>query len=169
MMINRPLFPQDKNYILKEAQTDTKTKLLERLVEKVRETYLNRYNPLGLEDDTVKVIKQCKQFNLHYLDTFYWELAGIFRYRIGSNQLEFIFSGISHYEKYFDNWCEMFDRWAEDFLTSRYFIRAVLEMTILHSQERVALLAKDRLKVYLAQYFNLKVYRFRGIVPTAAA
>jgi hypothetical protein len=57
----------------------------------------------------------------------------------------------------------------EDFISSPFFIRAVLEMTILKPKNRVAFLAKDRLKVYLSQYFNLKVYKYRGIVPIQAA
>lgn len=169
MTIYRPLFPQDKNYILKEVQVDTKDTLLHHMVTKVRQTYLAKFNPLDLEDDTVRAIKQCQQFILDHLDIFYWELAGVFRYRIGSNQLEFIFSGKSHYDKYHDDWTEAFDIWLEDFLMSPYFIRAVLEMTILAPNKRAALLAKDRMKVYLSQYFNLKVYKFRGIVPVEAA
>ena len=164
MTSSRALFAQDKNYILKEVQADTKDTLLNQMVKKVRENYLSRSNPLDLEDDTVRAIKQCRQFTLDHLDMFYWELAGVFRYRIGSNQLEFIFSGRSHYDKYYDDWTEAFEIWLEDFLMSPYFIRAVLEMSILMPNKRAALLAKDRMKVYLSQYFNLKVYKYRGIV-----
>ena len=94
------LFPQDKNYILKEVQTDAQSDLLSDLVLKVKDTYLSRYNPLDVEDDTIRVIKNCKKICTTHLDNFYWELAGIYRYKIGSNQLEFIFSGRSHYDKY---------------------------------------------------------------------
>ena len=169
MTVYCPLFPQDKNYILKEVQGDTQAELLEQLAQKVRNTYLARCNPLGLEDDTIKAIKGCVQFSMDHLDAFYWELAAIFRYKIGSNQLEFIFSGKSHYEKYLDDWRDAFNLWIDDFMRSPYFIRAVLEMTILQPGGRAALLAKDRMKVYLTQYFNLKVYKFRGIVPVMAA
>lgn len=163
------LFPQDKNYILKEVQTDAQSNLLSDLVLNVRDTYLSRYNPLDVEDDTVRVIKNCKKICTIHLDNFYWELAGIYRYKIGSNQLEFIFSGRSHYDKYMDDWLEAFEIWMEDFLLSPYFIRAILEMAILQPDSRAAHLAKDRLKVYLSQYFGLKVYKYRGIVPIEAA
>lgn len=169
MTVSRPLFPQDKNYTLKEVQADTKTALLERLARKVRNTYLSRCNPLGLEDDTVRVINSCEEFFLEHLDNFYWELAGVFRYQLGSNQLEFIFSGKSHYDQYIGDWIDAFDLWIEDFIRSPYFIRAVLEMTVLQPNGRAAFLAKDRMKVYLTQYFNLKVYKYRGIVPVVAA
>ena len=163
------LFPQDKNYILKEVQTDRQHILLQTLVSNARDTYLTRQNPLGLEDDTIKALLACENFSIEHLDVFYWELAGVYRYRIGSNQLEFIFSGKSHYDKYFDDWSEAFEIWMEDFLQSPYFIRAVLEISILQPNSRAAFLAKDRLKVYLSQYFNLKVYKYRGIIPIEAA
>ncbi|MDH3710049.1 MAG: hypothetical protein OER04_09190 [Cyclobacteriaceae bacterium] len=168
--MNSPLlFPQDKNYILKEAQEKTKSQLLTDLAESARIIYLQKYNPLGLEDDTIKAIKSCRQPIIENLDNFYSELAGVYRYKIGSNQLEFIFSGKSHYEKYLDDWKEAFELWVEDFSLSPYFIRAVLEATILQPKDRVAYLASNRLKVYLSQYFQLKVYKYRGILPTKAA
>lgn len=169
MIASHLRFSQDKNYILKEAQAHVQSELLARLVKNVRDTYLAKYNPLDLEDNTVKALKRCNYFYLEHLDNFYWELAGVYRYKIGSNQLEFIFSGKSHYEKYLDDWTDAFDIWMEDFLQSPYFIRAVLEMAILQPQGRAALLARDRMKVYLSQYFNLKVYRYRGIIPIQAA
>ncbi len=169
MSINHLLFPQDKNYILKEAQADTQKVLLTKLAAVVKHTYLTRFNPLDLEDDTIKVIKKCKKFSIGHLESFYWELAGIYRYKVGNNQLEFIFSGKSHYHKYLDDWTEAFEIWMEDFCNSQYFIRTVLEMTILKPEHHVTLLAKDRLKVYLIQYFNLKVYKYRGIIPIQAA
>ena len=165
----RLLFPQDKNYILKEAQENTREALLTELAESVRQTYLQHHNPLGLKDDTIEAICNCAKPVIENLENFYAELAGVYRYKIGSNQLEFIFSGKSHYEKYLDDWREAFEMWTEDFLTSRYFLRAVLEATILAPYERASLLASNRLKVYLSQYFQLKVYKYRGIIPDKAA
>lgn len=169
MTTSHLLFPQDKNYILKEVQADKQTELLERLTLLVKNEYLTRFNPLDLEDDTIRAIKGCKEFNIELLGSFYWELAGVFRYKAGSNQLEFLFSGKSHFDKYLDDWTETFELWIEDFLCSPYFIRAILEMTIISPGNRAAWLAKDRLKVYISQYFNLKVYKYRGIVPIQAA
>lgn len=168
-MSPRLIFPQDKNYILKEAQENTKTQLLNFLSETVRNTYLDKYNPLGLEDDTIIAIRNCKHPQVSNLESFYYELAAVYRYKIGSNQLEFIFSGKSHYDKYIDDWREAFEIWTEDFMDSPYFIRAVIQMTILGPNDRSASLAANRLKVYLSQYFNLKIYKYRGIMPTKAA
>jgi len=164
-MNTKLLFPQDKNYILKEAQDNCRQDLLQWLAESVRSVYLSRHNPLGLQDDTVQKIEACKSFQLTSLQNFYYELAAIYRYKIGSNQLEFIFSGKSHYDKYLDDWREAFELWAEDFMTSPYFLKAMLEITILNSPQHTAFLASNRLKVYLSQYFNLRVYKYRGIQP----
>ena len=64
MSVSRLLFPLDKNYILKEAQADTQNELLANLVAVIKETYLTLFNPLDLEDDTIKEIKNCKLFEL---------------------------------------------------------------------------------------------------------
>jgi len=139
------------------------------MVELVIDHYLSSANPLGIEDDTIKTIKACDKYVLEHFDTFYHELAGVYRYKIGSNQLEFVFSGKSHYDKYMEDWKEAFDIWVEDFLNHRHFLRAVLEMAIFHPQNRVAFLAGNRLKVFLSQYFRLKVYKYRGILPLQVA
>ena len=67
------LFPQDKNYMLKEAQENTKTALLGALAENVRNTYLHDHNPLGLEDDTIKEISSCTDPAIENLENFYHE------------------------------------------------------------------------------------------------
>lgn len=163
------LFPQDKNHILKEAQENIRPILLKELAQLVKTTYLKVHNPLGLEDDTIKAVINCTTPVIDHLYNFYWDLAAIYRFKIGSNQLEFIFSGKSHYEKYLDDWRDAFEIWCEDFISSPHFMRAILEMTILHAHNRVATLAINRLKAYLTRYFQLKVYRYRGILPTRAA
>jgi len=162
---SRLLFPLDKNYTLKEAQSDTKSHLLLGMVEKVKHYYLVWSNPLGIEDDTIKAINSCHRFSMEHFDVFYHEIAGVYRYKIGSNQLEFIFNGRSHYDKYRDDWSEAFEIWIEGFLTYPHFIRAVLEMAILNKEDRVAFLASNRLKVFITQYFAVKVYKYRGILP----
>lgn len=163
------LFPQDKNYILKEAQDHCRPSLLQWLAETVRHTYLAKHNPLGLKDDTVEKIEACSSFHLESLSNFYYELAAVYRYKIGSNQLEFIFSGMSHYDKYLDDWREAFELWIEDFMQSPYFLKAILEITVLNPNHHTVFLASNRLKVYLSQYFQLRVYKYRGIQPTQAA
>ena len=102
---------------------------------------------------------------MELLGSFYWELAGVFRYKAGSNQLEFIFSGRSHYDKYLDDWTEAFEMWIEDFVCSPYFIRAMLEMTIISPDSRAAWLAKDRLKGVFIPIFQFEGVQIPGDNP----
>jgi len=109
------LFTLDKNYLLKEAQLQLKNQLLQELVTKVRKIYLQEYNPLGLIDDVIRSISDAKNPKLGCLYNFYYELAGIYRYKYGENQLEFIFDGTPHIEKYRRDWQRHFRKWSDRF------------------------------------------------------
>lgn len=159
------LFPLDKNYILKEAQVATEKELLNRLVEEVRFSYLQYCNPLGLEDDTVLKIKNYNKFNTTRLEEFYEHLAGIYRFKFGSNQLELLFDGKDHFEKYQEDWSEIFIEWIRGFCREENFLKAILEVTIFYPEGRKALLAGNRLKTYISQQLYIKVYKYKGIVP----
>ena len=80
-------FPFDKNYILEKAQLDQEEGLVVYLVDFVKAYYLSNYNPLGLEDDTVKAIKDHPTAFTKRLTEFYRHLAGIYRFKYGQNQL----------------------------------------------------------------------------------
>lgn len=167
--MQRKLFPLDKNYILKEAQLVCKETLLDTLVEKVKEAYLLFCNPLGLEDDTILKIKNSKKVSTVLLEDFYEHLAGIYRFKYGSNQLEFLFDGRNHFEKYQDDWSDAFLVWISNFCQEESFLKAILEVTIFYPQDRKALLAGNRLKAFVSQQFYLKVYKYRGIVTLNVA
>lgn len=156
-------FPLDKNYILKKAQSDAEIILLHWLIKEVIETYNFRYNPLGIEDDTIRKIKGCTSYNISSLKLFYLELSGIYRYKYNETQLELIFDGRSHYEKYQQEWEETFRTWVNGFCAYSNFLRAVLEGTVIFSEDRIVHLAQSRMKYFLSRYFELKVYRYKGI------
>ena len=130
LMIQK-LFPLDKNYILKEAQLITKQSLLETLVKEVKKCYLFQCNPLGLVDDTVLKITRTDEYSLLLLEDFYEHLAGIYRFKFGANQLEFLFDGRTHFEKYQEDWTAAFIQWVALFCKEENFLKAVLEATIL--------------------------------------
>lgn len=159
------LFPLDKNYILKEAQSASEEELLIKLVKEVKSSYLHYCNPLGLEDDTVLKIKNYEKINTSRLREFYEHLAGIYRYKFGSNQLEFLFDGRDHFEKYQEEWSEAFMEWVKGFCKEENFLKAILEVTIFYPEGRKALLAGNRLKIYISQQLYIKVYKYKGIVP----
>ena len=163
------LFPLDKNYILKEAQIATEHELLIQTVEVVKMSYLLYCNPLGLEDDTVLKIKNCNTYQTVQLEGFYENLAGIYRYKFGSNQLELLFDGRNHFEKYQEDWSLAFMTWIRHFCKDENFLKAILEVTIFYPEGRKALLAGNRLKAYISQYLSIKVYKYKGIVPLKIA
>ncbi|MGB3465289.1 MAG: hypothetical protein WBA74_08465, partial [Cyclobacteriaceae bacterium] len=56
-MITKKFFPTDKNYLLKEAQSNAETSLRAKLMDMVKELYFAQFNPLGLEDDFIVSLK----------------------------------------------------------------------------------------------------------------
>lgn len=162
-MLERKLFPSDKNYILKEAQAFTREFLLQYLSSYVKDFYLKQYNPLGLIDDTIKQINESGDFPLEPFDEFYHDLAAIYRLQRGEVQLAFLFDGKSHFDKYVEDWRSFFHRKIKSFSFNRFFVRAVLDITVFHNTDRVAYLAGDRLKYFLVQEYEMKVYKYRGI------
>ena len=157
------LFTLDKNYILKEAQIKLRTQLLKQLVTEVKSIYLEKYNPLGLLDETVIKIRNVKDHEIDYLDAFYYELAGIYRLKYGENQLEFLFDGSSHYIKYQKEWKRKFQKWMREFYHCKHFLRAILEGSFLKPEAPVQKNVQVRLKLFLEQQFQLRVYKYRGI------
>ena len=96
--MKRRFFPFDKNYLLENAQMEQKDFLLKQLVQIVKEIYLLRYNPLGLKDKSIEKILSTTAYNFQELSVFYEELAGFYRYKYSSNQLELLFDGSDHSE-----------------------------------------------------------------------
>ncbi len=121
-----------------------------------------------MDDTTIKIV-QSKNYKLDHLLEFYHDLAAIYRFKAGDNQLEFLFDGSTHYEVFTKEWVECFQEWVMEFCKHRSFLKAVFEAAILYPEDRKALLAGNRFKVFLAQFFNLKVYKYRGILEVNAA
>lgn len=164
----RKLFPSDKNYILSEVQASQQNSLLQYLVSYVKQYYQQNYNPLGLIDDTILEIQKEKDFPIETFDEFYHDLAAIYRFKHGEVQLEFLFDGTSHGNKYINEWGNFFKQNIRAYCLNRYFIRAVLDIAVFHQHDRVAFLAGDRLKYFLNQYYGMRVYKYRGIMEVAS-
>lgn len=161
--MERKLFPADKNYTLQEVQTSCRKYLLRELVRMVKANFLSQSNPLGIIDDTVRAIQKSRGFPYSAFDEYYCDLAALYRYWHGEVQLEFLFDGRSHYEKYREEWRDYFLEYAREFMKNRFFERAVLDIAVFHRDGHTARLAGNRLKYFLIQYFGLKVYKYRGI------
>lgn len=161
-MVHR-FFKLDKNYILREAQEASRDELLQQLVADVKQAYMQQHNPLGLIDDTILTIQQAKQPPTDKLQDFYTILAGIYRYKHGSNQLELLFDGASHFEKYQQEWAAAFSAWYKSFCQKPSFLKAVLEVSIFYPADRKGNLAEARMRAFISQHFELRIHKRRGI------
>ncbi|HET8859375.1 hypothetical protein [Marivirga sp.] len=167
--MKRRFFPFDKNYLLENAQMELKDSLMNQMVEIVKEIYLLRYNPLGLRDKSIEKITSTSQYNLEELSTFYDELAGFYRYKFSSNQLELLFDGRDHHQKYQDDWSDVLKTWVIEFSKSKHFLKAVLETAIFYPEDKQSQIAYSRLKNYMSEHFGIKIYKHKGIIPMKIA
>ncbi len=167
--MKRKFFPFDKNYLLEQAQHEIKKDLLNLLVNRVKEIYLLRYNPLGLMDASIEKIVNTNTYHLTELTELYEEMAGVYRYKFSSNQLELLFDGKDHIEKYKEDWEEAFTTWIMDFSRSKNFLKAILETAIFFPEDRQSQLAYSRLKNFISEQFGIKIYKYKGIVPMKIA
>lgn len=157
------LFTLDKNYLLKEVQIKLRAKLLRQLVSDAKNLYLEKSNPLGLIDETIIKLVNTESRDIDYLNSFYYELAGIYRLKYGENQLEFLFDGSSHFIKYEKDWQRRFRKWMIEFLRHKHFVRAILEGSYLDTEEQDKKNLQIRLKLFLEQQFHFRIYKYRGI------
>ncbi len=165
----RKYFQFDKNYILEKAQLDQEKQLTIYLIDFVKSYYQEQSNPLGLLDDTIEKVRAHETTYAKSLREFYHNLAGIYRFKHGQNQLEFLFDGVDHYDKYEQDWQETFKEWLLEFCHKPNFVRAVLELTVFYPEGKKSELAENRMKTFIHNHFDLKVYKHRGIVKMKVA
>ncbi len=156
------LFPLDKNYILHQAQTSMEEDLLEVMVLELKAAYTRQFNPLGLMDKTYTQIIQTEDFPKDRLRIIYQQLSGIYRFKFGSNQLEFLFDGRSHLEKYQEDWEKQFVQWIRELGYHESYIKTMLRMTVLFDSETRAEFAENRCKSFINEFFELKIIKRKG-------
>ncbi|MFY0594129.1 hypothetical protein [Roseivirga sp.] len=157
------LFLLDKNYILKQVQSDLRLRLQNRLIDLIKEGYYTVFNPLRLSDKTTELINSYNGDHQNHFDELYDVVAGIYRFQIGDNQLEFLFDGSSHYDKYVVDWEEAFTNYMNELCTKKNFVLAGLELTVFLKPDNRIELAQNRMKVSIFDHFGLKIYKHKGI------
>jgi hypothetical protein len=172
----RKFFPLDKNYLLEEAQLSLQETLLLALVEKAKSQYELRNNPLQIDDAFSLKIKNYRLKNFKPLLGFYQTLAGIYRYKFGNNQLELIWDGQSHFEKYQTEWAETFEQWSCLFCLREQFVQAVLDLSVFLPENRQAQLAENRMNFVMLTFFSeldgfpeLTLRKSRGVLEMKVA
>lgn len=165
--MERKYFPHDKNYLLERAQLDQEELLINLMVDQVINYYHTFCNPLGLEDEIITKLKKYTFTNPEDFSEFYRDLAGIYRFLKGDNQLELLFDGTDHYSKFSKEWGMEFCNWIKEFCFNRNFIKAVFSLTVLKPEEDKFQLKNNRLRYFIENHFELKIYKYRGILKVA--
>jgi len=165
----RKFFPLDKNYLLEEAQLALQDTLLTQLIEQVKSEFQQRYNPLGLLDGFSSKIKNYQGQNLKPLYNFYQNMAGVYRFKHSDNQLEFVWDGREHMEKYREEWIRTFNQWIAEFCKQELFVQAVLDLTVFLPENRHADMAENRMNNFMLRQFEVKFHKSKGLVAMKVA
>jgi hypothetical protein len=166
----RKFFPRDKNYILENVQLAMKESLLQYMVDFVKVEYLLKCNPLGLDDDTSRKVRQHEITNVVQLKEFYVVLSGVYRFLYyGDNQLTFIFDGRDDELKYEEEWSSTFRKWVKEFCRHENFITAVLELTVFYPEDYTPQMAGLRMSAFITKAFEVKLDPQKGLVRVKVA
>lgn len=165
----RKFFPLDKNYLLEEAQLALQETLLSQLIEQVKSEFALRNNPLGLLDKFSSKIKDYHCQNLKPLNNFYLNIAAVYRFKYSDNQLEFVWDGRDHQQKYLSEWTSSFKKWITEFCKQELFVQAVLDLTVFLPENRNADLAENRMNNFMLRQFEVKLHKTKGLVAMKVA
>jgi hypothetical protein len=161
------LYPLDKNYIHRQAQAGLEDLLLKVMVEELKRAYTLWYNPLGLMDDTYTQILGTQEFPKDRIRIIYVQLCGIYRYQYASNQLDLLFDGRSHLEKYKEDWSEQFVIWIRELGMHEPYVKTMLRMTLLYDTDTRAEFAENRCKSFINEYFGVRIIKRKGLLKIA--
>lgn len=156
------LFPLDKNYILRQAQFVLEEELMDQMVYELKRSYTYLYNPLQLMDQTYAKILDTFDFPTDRIQLIYRQLCGIYRYKNGNNQLELLFDGRSHFDKFKEEWEATFLAWVKELGQHEQYVKTMLRMTLLYDTESRAEWSENHCKAFINQYFELKVIKRQG-------
>jgi hypothetical protein len=156
------LFPLDKNYILRQAQFVLEEELIDQMVYELKRSYTYLYNPLQLMDQTYAKILDTFDFPTDRIQLIYRQLCGIYRYKNGNNQLELLFDGRSHFDKFKDEWEVTFLAWIQELGQHEQYVKTMLRMTLLYDTESRAEWSENHCKAFINQHFELKFIKRRG-------
>jgi len=156
------LFPLDKNYILRQAQSVLEEEMIDRMIFELKRSYTVLYNPLRLMDQTYSQILDTYDFPRERVRLIYRQLCGIYRYKHGDNQLELLFDGRTHFEKFQEDWSNSLVGYVKELGIREQYVKTMLRMTLLFDTETRAEWAENHCKAFINQYFELKVVKRQG-------
>lgn len=156
------LFPLDKNYILRQAQFVLEEDLMDLMISELKGSYTCLYNPLQLRDQTYSRIMDSFDFPRERVRMIYRQLCGIYRFKHKDNQLELLFDGRSHFDKFKEDWQAGIVLWVRELGQHEQYVKTLLRMTLLYDTETRAEWAENHCKAFINQYFELKVVKRQG-------
>ncbi len=165
----RKFFPLDKNYLLEEAQLSLQDTLLSQLIDQVKSEFELRTNPLGLLDGFSLKIRGYHCQNLKPLYNFYQNISAVYRFKYSDNQLEFVWDGRDHQEKYKAEWAGIFKEWITEFCKQELFVQAVLDLTVFLPDNRHADLAENRMNNFMLRQFEVRLHKTKGLFAMKVA
>ena len=156
------LFPLDKNYILRQAQSILEEQMLEVMVFELKKSYTQLYNPLMLMDETFAKILDSYEYPKDRLRMIYRQLCGIYRFKNRDNQLELLFDGRTHLEKFQEDWSLQLIQWVHELGYHEQYVKTMLRMTLLFDTESRAEWSENHCKFFINEYFELKIIKRKG-------
>ena len=154
------LFKNDKNYILKIAQKETKTQLISYLINEAIKKYELKSNPLGLIYKPYLKSEKLNVTELMKLNFFYRKISTIYRYNYGEVQLSFLWDGSSHNEFYKRKWISFFKKEASAMINNDTFIKSLLMLTKNKNINKL----QYKISTFIRKKFNIQVYKKKGVV-----
>tara|TARA_B100000941_G_C28337276_1_gene464799 strand:+ start:250 stop:735 length:486 start_codon:yes stop_codon:yes gene_type:complete len=154
------LFKNDKNYILKIAQKETKTQLISYLINEAIKKYELKSNPLGLIYKPYLKSEKLNVTELMKLNFFYRKISTIYRYNYGEVQLSFLWDGSSHNEFYKRKWISFFKKETSAMINNDTFIKSLLMLTKNKDINKL----QYKISTFVRKKFNIQVYKKKGIV-----
>lgn len=167
MSIDEKYFATDKNYLLKTVQAFSREMLLDIWTKNAFSGYMVMENPMGLEDDFTRNLKEEISNGKEILHQGYDLLAAIYRYKFGDNQLAFLWDGRTHMEFYDEIWKETFQDWTLSLSRKPEVYRAVIKASMAGYGTNVDFL-ENSIKRCILKSFNVRLSRKRTILAKSA-
>jgi hypothetical protein len=92
----------------------------------------------------------------------YRQLCGVYRYQQQDNQLELLFDGKSHFDKFKEEWEAAFISMIRQLGQNEQYVKTMLRMTLLFDTESRAEWAENHCKAFINQHFGIRVVKRLG-------
>jgi hypothetical protein len=136
--------------------------MLEVMVFELKKSYTQLYNPLMLMDETFAKILDTYEYPKDRLRMIYRQLCGIYRFKNKDNQLELLFDGRTHLEKFQEDWSLQLIQWVHELGYHEQYVKTMLRMTLLFDTESRAEWSENHCKFFINEYFELKIIKRKG-------